>query len=78
MGGGGPGRPLDAATCAAADHRGSVASEASRPRLLVPLIPLFGRHAETAAVTRSLVTGRLVTLAGPGGVGKTRQPRHAF
>ena len=55
-----------------AAHRGAVASEASRPQLPVPLTPLFGRYAETGAVMQVLATERLVTLAGPGGVGKTR------
>ena len=82
--GGAAGRPPDAVARGAAAHRGAdgnrdadgnrgaVAREASRPRLPVPLTPLFGRHAETGAVTQVLATERLVTLVGPGGVGKTR------
>jgi predicted ATPase/transcriptional regulator with XRE-family HTH domain len=37
-----------------------------------PLTPLFGRHADVGALTEILATQRLVTLVGPGGVGKTR------
>jgi predicted ATPase/DNA-binding winged helix-turn-helix (wHTH) protein len=33
---------------------------------------LFGRDADLRAVQAALVAGRLVTLAGPGGIGKTR------
>jgi DNA-binding SARP family transcriptional activator/predicted ATPase len=36
-----------------------------------PLTALVGRDAEQAAVTARLATARLVTLVGPGGVGKT-------
>ncbi|WP_101787844.1 BTAD domain-containing putative transcriptional regulator [Nonomuraea indica] len=45
-----------------------------RPRtnLPAPLTPLIGRDAAVAGVRRLLSANRLVTLAGPGGVGKTR------
>jgi predicted ATPase/DNA-binding XRE family transcriptional regulator len=43
-----------------------------RGALPVPITPLFGRDAQTAAVARVLSAQRLVTLTGPGGVGKTR------
>jgi predicted ATPase/DNA-binding XRE family transcriptional regulator len=43
-----------------------------RGALPVPITPLFGRDAEVAAVARVLSAQRLVTLTGPGGVGKTR------
>jgi predicted ATPase/transcriptional regulator with XRE-family HTH domain len=65
------GQPPEAASGAAA-HRSAAASQASHPRLPVPLTPLFGRHAETVAVMQVVATERLVTLTGPGGVGKTR------
>jgi predicted ATPase/transcriptional regulator with XRE-family HTH domain len=71
-GSGGAERPSHAVGSAAAAHRDAVAGEVGRSRLPVPLTPLFGRHAETGAVSQLLATERLVTLAGPGGVGKTR------
>lgn len=45
-----------------------------RARIPTPLTPIFGREMEISAVSRLLVEmrGRLVTLLGPGGVGKTR------
>jgi len=60
----------------AASRRGRpAAARAGRPwpaGLPVPLTPLVGRRREVAEV-RALVAGsRLVTLTGPGGVGKTR------
>lgn len=38
----------------------------------LPVTPLVGRERELATVRRALTVARLVTLAGPGGVGKTR------
>src|SRR5215469_1125255 len=63
-------------TASAASRRGRpAAGRAGRPwpaGLPVPLTPLVGRRREVADV-RALVAGsRLVTLTGPGGVGKTR------
>ncbi|WP_206307220.1 BTAD domain-containing putative transcriptional regulator [Streptomyces sp. ICN441] len=40
--------------------------------LPVPLTPLIGRTEALGRVSRYLATARLVTLTGPGGVGKTR------
>jgi predicted ATPase/transcriptional regulator with XRE-family HTH domain len=56
-----------------ADRRaGSGETGRTRGRLPAPITPLFGRHAETDAVVHELASERLVTLVGPGGVGKTR------
>jgi predicted ATPase/DNA-binding SARP family transcriptional activator len=38
----------------------------------IPLTPLIGRQRETAEVLAHLTSARLVTLTGPGGIGKTR------
>ncbi|HYN93925.1 MAG TPA: diguanylate cyclase [Pilimelia sp.] len=43
-----------------------------RSRLPVPMTPLMGRTAERERVCQLLAGGRLVTLVGPGGIGKTR------
>jgi predicted ATPase len=48
-------------------------SFSSRSTVPVPLGSLIGRDDEVAALTAALATGtRLITLTGPGGVGKTR------
>src|SRR5262245_58160057 len=44
----------------------------ARHSLPAPLTSFVGRTAEVAAVRQLLKTARLVTLTGPGGVGKTR------
>ncbi|WP_432834364.1 diguanylate cyclase [Dactylosporangium sp. CA-092794] len=43
-----------------------------RSRLPVPMTRLVGRDRETARVAGLIRDGRLVTLVGPGGIGKTR------
>ncbi|MFC4997218.1 diguanylate cyclase [Dactylosporangium cerinum] len=43
-----------------------------RSRLPVPMTRLVGRDRETAKVAALVRDGRLVTLVGPGGIGKTR------
>jgi predicted ATPase len=44
----------------------------ARPVLRVPLTSFVGRQREMAEIRRLLATTRLLTLTGPGGVGKTR------
>jgi predicted ATPase/transcriptional regulator with XRE-family HTH domain len=62
--------PGDGAT--AVSQAGRRAARPQGQALPVPITPLFGRHAEASAVTQVLCSERLVTLVGPGGVGKTR------
>lgn len=50
----------------------SAHGSATARRLPAPLTPLVGRDAEVTALQRLLTTDRLVTIVGPGGVGKTR------
>jgi predicted ATPase/DNA-binding SARP family transcriptional activator len=50
---------------------------AGTPGELPPLSPLVGRAAELAALCAMLAGARLVTVFGPGGVGKSRLARHA-
>lgn len=60
---------LDAPAAAAPP---TVEVAASRPRIPEPLTPLVGRDAELRELTALVDQHRLVTLVGPGGVGKTR------
>jgi predicted ATPase len=48
------------------------AARRGRSRLPVPMTRLVGRDRETARVAGLIRDGRLVTLVGPGGIGKTR------
>lgn len=43
---------------------------------LIPLTPLIGRAAEVQALHQTLTAQRLVTVCGPGGIGKTLLARH--
>lgn len=52
--------------------RGGGTSAPGRPRVPVQLTPFVGRDTELARIARGLSDSRLVTLTGPGGVGKTR------
>jgi hypothetical protein len=45
-------------------------------RLPVQLVPLVGRQRELRDVVDALSRGRLLTLTGPGGTGKTRAAPH--
>jgi predicted ATPase/DNA-binding CsgD family transcriptional regulator len=54
-----------------ADRPLSSADSPPKPPLPSPLTSLLGRERELADVQRLLSTARLVTLTGPGGVGKT-------
>jgi predicted ATPase/DNA-binding CsgD family transcriptional regulator len=58
----------------AADYRASVATTSGfeAPRLPAPLTSFVGRSTERAALTGALTESRLVSVVGPGGVGKTR------
>jgi transcriptional regulator with XRE-family HTH domain len=59
---------------AARSERGTDPQQRKTPDLPVPATPLLGREGEVEAVAALLMSGRarLVTLSGPGGVGKTR------
>jgi predicted ATPase/DNA-binding SARP family transcriptional activator len=55
------------------DIAGGAAGPGPGPRMTVrPATRLIGRDAEVAALHRRLETERVITLVGPGGVGKTR------
>ncbi|OEU91260.1 hypothetical protein DB35_16530, partial [Streptomyces abyssalis] len=56
----------------AVSHEPEAALSQPRSNLPAPLTGLIGRERECAEVRNLLGTGRLVTLTGPGGVGKTR------
>ncbi|MET8687426.1 BTAD domain-containing putative transcriptional regulator [Streptomyces sp. NPDC004732] len=51
---------------------GPTVEQGGRQALPTPLTPLVGRTQAVAEVGELLAAGRLVTLTGPGGVGKTR------
>jgi non-specific serine/threonine protein kinase len=53
-------------------QRGVQAEELSRQRIPAPLSRFFGRQRELHELAALLGRNRLVTIAGPGGVGKTR------
>jgi predicted ATPase/DNA-binding SARP family transcriptional activator len=62
-----------AADSQAVSSLGSAASMAVESSgLPTPLTPLIGREAALAAVADALTRSRLVTIVGPGGIGKTR------
>jgi predicted ATPase/DNA-binding SARP family transcriptional activator len=47
-------------------------------RVPLALAPLVGRHSDVEGIARQLSRARLVTLVGPGGVGKTRMAAEVF
>src|SRR5260370_19350185 len=51
---------------------GAGAQRVPPSRLPAPVTPLVGRVKEREDVVSAVYSGRLVTLTGPGGVGKTR------
>jgi predicted ATPase/DNA-binding SARP family transcriptional activator len=67
-------RALEAAILRQEEHtvRAEPSIPVRRPSLRVPLTSLFGRRDELDALAARLRRRRLVTLVGPGGVGKTR------
>ncbi len=52
--------------------RQSLPKRSNEGNLPVNPLPIIGRVVEAAAIRRSLLSHRIVTLTGPGGVGKTR------
>jgi predicted ATPase/DNA-binding SARP family transcriptional activator len=56
--------------------RQELAPAPSAPRPAVPISSFVGREADLARVGAVLARHRVVTLCGPGGVGKTRLARH--
>jgi predicted ATPase/DNA-binding SARP family transcriptional activator len=69
-----PGAELRAVEAAVLAHDSTLVPAAPRPAAAPPLpvTPLVGRQRELATLRHWLTAARLVTLAGPGGVGKTR------
>ncbi len=67
-----PGSALRAAEAAALADPPSAAAVRSTPVVRRPLTPTVGRAGEVAEALRALEHNRLVTVVGPGGVGKTR------
>jgi hypothetical protein len=53
-------------------HAGKAPASRPLPAVVTPTTRLIGRDAHLAALRRLLATERLVTVVGPGGVGKTR------
>ncbi len=64
-------------TSLAASARRVSPERSSTPRFSVPLTPVVGRERDLAALAPLVATRQLVTLTGPGGVGKTRLAQEA-
>jgi len=56
----------------AAGYRADGGGREPVPRMPFPLTSFVGRDRERAALAAALTTSRLVTVVGPGGIGKTR------
>ena len=69
-----PGAELRAVEAAVLAQDSTLVPAPPRPAAAppVPVTPLVGRERELAMLRRALTAARLVSLAGPGGVGKTR------
>ena len=69
-----PGAELRAVEAAVLSQDSTLVPAPYRPAAAppVPVTPLVGRERELATLRRALSAARLITLAGPGGVGKTR------
>ncbi len=65
-------RPLAQSALASSYGSDTPQLSSARRRLPVPLTRLIGRESEISDVVERFTRGRLVTLAGSGGVGKTR------
>jgi predicted ATPase/DNA-binding SARP family transcriptional activator len=67
-----PGAELRELHLAILNHDPALVGVAARPPLPAPATPLFGRDADIEGVIGLVGDARIVTLVGPGGVGKTR------
>jgi predicted ATPase/DNA-binding SARP family transcriptional activator len=69
-----PGPELRATEAAVLAHDPTLVAAPARPAAAppVPVTPLTGRDRELATIRSALTVARLVTLSGPGGVGKSR------
>lgn len=59
------------ATGTALSVEATAAAKLPARRVPAPIVDVIGRHKDLRAVTSLLLSGRVITLTGPGGVGKT-------
>lgn len=57
-------------------HAGRALGPAGRPRWPAPATPFIGRAGECTELRTAIGANRMVTVTGPGGVGKTRLALH--